>query len=119
MEQSAYMSLEDQIRLHKELSRKIEELEEQKKALGMTILQQMQGRKSLQLAGFLVRRFDRLSIKLSIEEARSLNAVKVEEAVDKDKIKALYHNGHPIKGVSEIQYIQISTVPATENRNQN
>jgi hypothetical protein len=103
------MNLEEQIKLHKELSRKIEELESQKKALGSKIMQQMQS-KTLRLGEFFVRCCSRISIKLSIEEARSLNAIKLEETVDKDKIKTLYRNGQPIKGVSEIQYIQISNI---------
>jgi len=72
--------------------------------------QQMQSR-TLQVPGFLVRCCGRLSLKLSIEEARSLDAVKLEEAVDKDKVKALYNNGQFIAGVSKIHYIQISEKP--------
>lgn len=101
------MSLEDQIRLHKELSQNIEELELQKKELGLAILQQMT-EKTLSVPGYIVRRCQRLSIKLTIEEARLLNAVKMEETVDKDKIKDLYNNGESVQGVSEIEYIQIS-----------
>ena len=101
------MSLLEQIRLHKEISQKIEELEEQKKALGSSILNQMSG-SSLKVPGFLVKRFNRLTIAVSIEEARAFQAVKLEEAVDKEKIKALYKNGQPIAGVREISYIQIS-----------
>lgn len=101
------MNLEEQIKLHKELSQKIEELEQQKKVLGSTILQQMQD-KTLRVGGFLVRKYNRLSIKLTVEEARAFEATKMEEAVDKDKIKALYHKGNPIPGVTQIEYIQIS-----------
>lgn len=103
------MNLEEQIKLHKALSKKIEEMEEQRKDLSFTIMQAIQG-KTQRLAGYLVRCCSRLSIKLSIEEARSLNAIKLEETIDKDKIKALYKSGHPIDGVSEIQYIQISSL---------
>ena len=101
------MDLEAKIKLHKELSKKIEEMEEQKRSLSITIMQQMES-KTLRVPGFLVRCCSRINIKLSIEEARSLNAVKVEEIVDKDKIKSLYNDGQPIKGVSEVHYIQIS-----------
>lgn len=101
------MDLEDQIKLHKALSKKIEEMEEEKKALGLAIMKQMENKK-LCIPGFIVRCYSRLSIKLSLDEARSLNAVKLEEVVDKDKIKTLYNSGQSINGVSEIQYIQIS-----------
>jgi hypothetical protein len=101
------MNLEEQIKLHQELSKKIAELEEKKQILGISILQQMQS-KVLQVPGFLVRQYSRLCIKTSIEEARSLQATKVDEVIDKDKIKMLYNNGEPINGISEVRYIQIS-----------
>lgn len=100
------MDLEAQIKLHKEISKKIEEMEEQKRTLSSSIMQQM-STKTLKIQGFTVRCCSRLNIKLTVEEARSFGAVKLEEVVDREKIKALYHNGHVIKGVSEIQYIQI------------
>jgi len=101
------MNFEEQIKRHKEISQKIEELEEEKKALSISIMEQMEG-KSVQVADFLVKRFQRLSIKLSLEEARLHSATKMEETVDKDKLKLLYHQGFPIQGISEIHYIQIS-----------
>ena len=105
------MNLEDQIKLHKTLSLQIEEMEEQKKALGTTIMQAM-NEKTLRIPGYIVRRLSRLNIKLSLEEARLLNAIKLEEMVDKDKIKALCKEGQIINGVSEIQYIQVLTEPS-------
>lgn len=101
------MNLEEQIKLHKQLSKKIDELEEKRRHLGMTIMLHMQG-KSLQVPGFLVRKFSRVSIKTTLEEARSLNATKLEEVIDKDKIKMLHNAGQPVNGISEIQYIQVS-----------
>lgn len=100
------MILQEQIRLHKEFSKKIEELEEKKQQLSAAVLQQMQD-ETLRLPGFVVRRCSRLSIKLSLDEAHSYNSVKVEETVDKDKIKVLYKRGQCMSGVSEIQYLQI------------
>lgn len=101
------MDIEDQIKLHKEISKKIDELEDQKKELGVFIMQKMES-KTIQVPGYQVRCCSRLSIKLSIEEARSYNAVKFEEMVDKDKIKDLYNSGQTISGVSENYYIVIS-----------
>lgn len=105
------MNLEEQIKLHKQISKQIEELEEKKRMLGLAIMQQMQN-KILHIPGFIVRKFSRLLIKTSITEARSLNAIKMEEVVDKDKIKSLYNSGHPINGISETIYIQISEHPS-------
>jgi hypothetical protein len=101
------MNLEEQIHKHKEISKKIEELEELKRALGQSIMHAMQG-KSLQLGCYLVKRYSRLSISTTPDEARDFNAIKLEEVVDKDKIKALYKSGRPIPGVKEIEYIVIS-----------
>lgn len=102
-------SIEDQVKAYKELGETIDALEERRKAIGAAIMQQMQG-KSLQVAEYNVRKINRLSIKLSLEEARSFNAIKLEETVDKDKIKFLYNSGQMIQGVSEIEYIQISHI---------
>jgi hypothetical protein len=103
------MNLEDQVRLYKALSQQIEEMEEKKRALSLTIMQAMQ-EKTLKLSGFVVRCCSRLNIKVTLDEARSLNAVKLEEMVDKDKIKALCKDGQLINGVTEIKYIQVSSL---------
>jgi len=100
------MCLEEQIRTYSEIGKKIEQLEGEKKSIGSAIMQQMQGN-TLQVASYLVRRYSRFSIKLSVDEARSFDAIKIEEAVDRNKIKALYQQGAKIPGVSETHYIQI------------
>jgi hypothetical protein len=101
------MTLEERIRLHKEISLKIEELEEQKKALSQSIMQEMSG-KSLQMGSYLVRRYSRLSITTSLDQARCHDAVKLEEVVDKDKIKMLHKSGQVIAGIKEFDYIVVS-----------
>ena len=101
------MNLEEQIHLHKEISLKIDQLEEQKKSLTQSIIQAMTG-KSLQLGCYFVRRCSRLSISTSLDQARTFSAVKTEEVVDKEKIKILHKTGGAIPGVKEIEYIQIS-----------
>ena len=101
------MDLEEQIRQHKEISQQIQELEERKRVLGQSIMQAMPG-KSLQLGCYLVRRHSRLSITTKPDEARHFNAIKLEEVVDKDKIKSLYIGGSQIPGVKEIEYIVVS-----------
>jgi hypothetical protein len=103
------MELEEQIRLHKEISIKIAELEEQKKALGQAIMEAMGSGKILQLGSFLVKRFSRLSVSATLDQARFFHAVKVEEVVDKDRLKELYKKGTPVPGVKMVEYIQVST----------
>jgi hypothetical protein len=101
------MDLEEQVKLHREISQQINELEDRKKALGISILHEMKG-KVLKTADYVVRRYKRLSIKLSIERARELDAVKLEEIVDKEKIKTLHQEGKTIEGVSEYEYIVVT-----------
>ena|ERR1700733_12601885 len=101
------MNIEEQIRRHKEISLKIEELEAQKKALGQSILQAMTT-KSLLVDDYVVKRYSRISITMTPEEARSYNAVKLEEVVDKDKIKALFKSGMAHPKVKEFEYIVIT-----------
>lgn len=66
--------------------------------------------KSLQVDQYLVRRVMRLSFQFSLEEARALKATKMAETVDRDRLKALYHQNGSLAGVSEVHYIQISIV---------
>lgn len=109
------MNLEELVKAHREVGNKIEELESQKKALSMEIMNQLQG-KSMQVSGYMVRRCMRLSIKLSLEEARALNAIKMEETVDREKIKLLYQNGQSVPDVSEIHYIHISALKQQDQK---
>ena len=101
------MTLEEKIHLHKEISLKIEELEQQKKALGQEIMSAMTS-KTLQIDNYFVRRCSRLSISMTIDQARSFNATRQEEVVDKEKVKVLYQSGTSVPGVKEIEYIQIT-----------
>lgn len=101
------MTLEDMVQQHKEISLKIEELEAQKKTLGESILQAMSS-KTMQVGSYIVKRCSRLSIQSTIDQARHFQAVKVEEVVDKDKLKALYREGVTIPGIKQIEYIQVS-----------
>lgn len=102
------MNLEQQLKIYRDIGNKIAQLEEQKKSLGAAIMEQMQSDK-LVIDDCTVRRYERLNIKTTIEEARSLNAVKTEEVVDKDKIKSLHEQGQPINGISTTRYIVVST----------
>lgn len=100
------MTLEEQIRAYKELSNKIAELEGQKKELSAAILGQMT-QKKVHIAGYTVTRYDRLSIKLSIEDARQFGATKMTEVLDRAKIKELYQSGQSLPGVSSWSGLQV------------
>ena len=101
------MSLEETLLLYRKLVSQIAELEQKKQELRRDILAQMPS-KTLSTAGHTVRCYDRLSIKTPIEEARRLQATKMEEVLDKDKLKALYQMGEPISGISLIQFLHVS-----------
>ena len=105
------MTLEEKVAAYKELGKKIEELEKERKILVAEILQSIpKETKSIQVAGYCVKRVCRLSIKTSLENAKMFDAVKVQEVVDKEKIKRLYEQGQPVPDVSEFQYIQVTSL---------
>ena len=107
------MTLEEKVSAYKELRSKIEELESQKKIIAAEILQLIpQETKAVQVSGSTVRRISRLSIKISIENAKILDAVKMLEVVDREKIKKLFERGDDIPDVEEIHSIQVYSLPA-------
>ncbi len=101
------MTLEEKVRLYKEISQQIISLEEQKKNLSQTILQEMAG-KSLQIGSYQVKRTSRLTISTTLDQARTYQATKMEEIVDKEKIKTLHTTDNPIPGVKTIEYILVT-----------
>ena len=105
------MTLEDKIAVYKELGKKIDELEQQKKELVAEILQLIpKESKTLQVANYCVKRVSRLSIRTSLENAKLFNAVKMQEVVDKNQLKKLYEQGQQIPDVTEYEYIQVSSL---------
>lgn len=101
------MSLEEKIIAYRKLSREINALEEQKRDLSLEIMAEMP-EKRIDVAGYRAYRHKKLSIKIPLEEARALNAIKIEEHVDKEKIKELYEQGQQINGVQEITYLVVT-----------
>jgi len=55
-----------------------------------------------------------LSIKISIEDAEKLDAVKMKPIVDRAKIRQLYEAGENPPDVSEIQFLQLYRVAPKE-----
>jgi hypothetical protein len=104
-------ALEEKVRAYKELGKKIEELEAQKKAIVDQILHILpKETKNVQIAEYQVKRISRLSIKTSLENAKLLGAVKTQEVIDRAKIKDLYEQGLSVPDVTEIQFIQVYTL---------
>lgn len=105
------MELEHKIAKYKELGQQIAELEKQKKTVVAEILHCIpKEMKSIQVAGNSVKRVRRLSIRTSLETAKLFEAVKMQEVVDKAKIKRLYEQGEAIPDVTEFEYIQVSSL---------
>ena len=99
--------IEQKIYSFKDLSCQIDELEERRKALGVEILAAMEG-KTLEVPGAVAKKCERLSIKTSIEDARPLGVTKMEEVLDREKIKKLHKEGATIPGVFVFQYVQVT-----------
>ncbi len=105
------MSLEEKVRTYKELRAKIKEMEAQTKTLIAEILELMPTEtKSIRVAEYQVRRWVRFSVRTSLETARLFDATKMEEVVDKDRLKQLFEQGHPIPDVSQSQLINITKI---------
>ena len=104
------MSLEEKIIAYKMLSLQIESLEMQKKTLAQEILTAMPSKK-VDVGNYRASRYIRLSIRLPLEQARLLGATKMEEQIDKDKIKERHKMGEKIEGVQEIAYLVVTTTP--------
>lgn len=100
--------LEGKVAEYIELKRKIEELETRKKALSLEILEFVpKETPRVDLSECWVKRASVFSIKTSLAHAQECGAVKIEEVVDKQKLKELYKSGQNPPGVSEVHYIQV------------
>lgn len=100
--------LEEKVAEYLELKKAIEELEARKKTLASEILECMpKESRRVDLKESWVRKASIFSIKTSLMHARKLGAVKIEEVLDKERLKQLYRLGENPPGVSEIHYVQV------------
>lgn len=105
------MTLEEKIIAYKELRRKIDEMEEQKKLLITEILQLMPtDAKTVHVDDCRVSRYVRYSVRTSLETAKLFDATKIEEVVDKKRLKELFVLGHPIPDVTQSEFITVSKI---------
>ncbi|MFQ5730057.1 MAG: hypothetical protein ACE5GN_06825 [Waddliaceae bacterium] len=101
-------SLEARLRAYKELSSKIRELEQPRKQIGQELLHNFPvGLKKYSTPHFRVFRQERINVKTTLEDAHRYRAVKVEETVDKERLKALHNSGQPIPGVTRTEFVQV------------
>ncbi len=102
------MSLEEKVLKYKQIQNEIKRLETEKEIVYEEILHSFQqDEKELFSESFRVRKYVRLSIKTTVEEAKAFGATKVEELVDKDKIKEIIHSGVLVPNVTETNYFLV------------
>lgn len=101
------MDLAEKIAVYRQLIEQIEMLDQQKQKISQEILAEMSDKK-FETAEFKAIRYQRLSMRPSLELARQLDATKMEEQIDKEKIKQLFHAGIPIEGVEMRAYLVVS-----------
>lgn len=108
------MDLAEKIATYKNLIRQIEMLVEEKQKISQEIIAEMPD-KRFETDEFRAFRYQRLSIRPSLELARQLDATKMEEQIDKEKIKQIFHSGVSIEGVEMRSYLNVSVKnPAKE-----
>ncbi len=103
-----FMTLEEKMATYREICQQIKLLEEEKKILAQSILQEMPSKKMV-FTDYIARSYTRLSIHIPIEQARMLDATKMVEQVDKERIKEIHNGGTALEGVKEISYLVITS----------
>ena|SRR3989304_8654210 len=104
-------SLEALLRVHKELTNQIRELEDQKKEISKNLLTAFPpGIKKYTTPCFNVFRQERISFRTTLEEARVFHAVKTEETVDKSKLASLHSSGTTIPGITHTEYVLVKEI---------
>lgn len=101
-------SLEEKVLAYKELRAKISALEEERQKVYQEILAAFpENELIIEAENFRIKKHTRLTIRTTVEEARAFNATKVDEIVDKDKIKKLVFSGTFVPNVTEASYFFI------------
>lgn len=108
------MSLEEKVIAYRMLADQIAALEEQRKTLGQEIFQMMTVH-AIHFSQLTAKKYHRINIKTSLEDARRYQATKLEEVVDKEKIKKLLALGTSIPDISEINYIVVTRKKINQN----
>ncbi|MEN9343400.1 MAG: hypothetical protein RLZZ453_187 [Chlamydiota bacterium] len=99
------MSLEENIIKYKQLQEAIKKLEEEKQNVYKEILQAFPpDEKEIFSENYQVKKHLRVTIRTTLEEARSFQATKIEEVIDKQKIKEYIRQGIAIPNVTETGY---------------
>lgn len=113
------MTLEEKIIEYKALQEQIKALEEKKAELYKQILASFpRDSGEINSENYRVKRYTKFTIRTTVEEARAFQATKVEESVDKEKIKELIHSGIFVPNVTEASYFFIHNQQPPHGKNE-
>ncbi len=100
--------LEEKILRYKQIQEQVKKLEEEKQHVYKEILQSFpQEETEIFSERYRVKRYSRMTIKTTVEEARVFQATRIEEIIDKEKIKELVQSGILVPNVTEASYFFI------------
>ncbi|MBS0626154.1 MAG: hypothetical protein JSS32_08905 [Verrucomicrobia bacterium] len=92
---------------YKVLMEQIDELTDRKTAVSQQILSQLK-EKTTQTPHFKISKYQRVTVKTSIESARALGCTVQVEDIDKEALRRLYDEGLPVPNIHQNEYIRIS-----------
>jgi len=104
---SQNMDFEELCKAYLEITRKIDELTEQKDELKHRILAAMPT-KTATTAQYKVTKVRQILVKTNLECARNLGYTVMREQVDKETIRKLYSEGVSIPDIEQIEYVKIT-----------
>ena len=106
--------LENKLQQHRTITEQIKMLEQQKKALSQEILASWPtATKKVSTAHYSVSRQKNFSIKTSLDDARLFDAVKIEEVIDRARLREIYKSGTPVPGISATEYVLVTSTQST------
>ncbi|HLB52870.1 MAG TPA: hypothetical protein VJK48_04105 [Chlamydiales bacterium] len=101
-------SLSNQLERYNRLLQKQDALCKEKKQLTESILSSMSS-EMVETSQLKAIREQKLSIRTSLEEARTFGATKMVEQVDKEKIEDLYLSGVSVPGVKLLSHLSVKS----------
>ncbi len=103
-EQLAVMTREEMVKRYEALNIVLEAIEAEQEAIKTSLMATMKSDAEV-IADYSVSKVKRVSFKTSVEDARSLGAVK--EAIDTNILKSLYGSGVQVPGVNVSEYLSV------------
>ena len=92
---------------YRNLTGQIDALSEKKSEVGNQILAQLK-EKNTMTPRFKVSKFQRVTVRTSLESARVFGCVVQVEDIDKEALRRLYDEGIPVPNIQQSEYIRIA-----------